>query len=712
MKLPVHLSGVIALMFGSISLQAATFTVADGDTAAIVAAINESNTNGQNDTINLAANSSYVVTTVNNSSALGANGLPIIKGDNGHSLTINGNGSSLNRNTATGTPLFRFLYVDGGTDVRIAGLTFKGGKLDGALKWDCNGGAILNRGRLALKHCTFANNETNTTYTGGGTGGAIHNETGIQGSLEVSDCVFTANIGRSSYESGYALGGAIYNNLGPVTIANTTFDSSYVATNGTATSGGQAAGGAIYNVAGVMLVRNSTFTLNVARDVGGAIVNIPSDAIGGGGSLTVVNCTFDGNVAVDTGGAIYNFGKASITSSTLAGNGVFSSSGRGGGLDSQAAVTIHNTIIAGNTINNTKAPTADVYCPSIKSQGHNLIGIADGSGPWTSSDLTGTNTTPLDARLVALAKNGGPTKTRALQSDSPALDAGDNAILEAPANITTDQRLFTRKAGTAVDIGAFEYGAVPRLRGDFNGDGFTDFLLFYSSNRTTAIWNLQGNVFLAGHYGPTLPAGWAVVGLSDIDLDGGQDYVLFNSSTRRTAIWFLQNATLVAAAFGPTLPSDWTLIAAADFDRDAQPDYLLFNPRTRRTAVWFLKGTMFTSSAYGPTLPSDWILADTVEFNSASRVNSPDYLLFNPTTQQTAIWYLNSMALSSSAYGPTLPSGWALAGAAEFNSNAKPDLVLFQASTRKTAIWYLNGASFVSGVYGPTLPSGFTLAAP
>ena len=76
------------------------------------------------------------------------------------------------------------------------------------------------------------------------------------------------------------------------------------------------------------------------------------------------------------------------------------------------------------------------------------------------------------------------------------------------------------------------------------------------------------------------------------------------------------------------------------------------------------------------------------------------------STRQTAIWYLDGVRYISSAYGPTLPSGWALQAAADFNADGKPDFALSNARTGQTAIWYLNGVTYISGAYGPTLPSG------
>ena len=60
--------------------------------------------------------------------------------------------------------------------------------------------------------------------------------------------------------------------------------------------------------------------------------------------------------------------------------------------------------------------------------------------------------TQVDDPLIGpLADNGGPTLTHALLPDSPALDAGDNALCSA-----TDQRGVARPQNDVCDIGAFE----------------------------------------------------------------------------------------------------------------------------------------------------------------------------------------------------------------------------------------------------------------
>ena len=88
------------------------------------------------------------------------------------------------------------------------------------------------------------------------------------------------------------------------------------------------------------------------------------------------------------------------------------------------------------------------------SLGNNLIGETDGSSGWVGSDLTGTIATPLNPLLAPLGNYGGPTQTMALLPGSPAIDAGNNALI--PAGVTTDQRGLPRIVNGVVDIGAFE----------------------------------------------------------------------------------------------------------------------------------------------------------------------------------------------------------------------------------------------------------------
>ncbi|MDA1017577.1 MAG: hypothetical protein O3A00_24350 [Planctomycetota bacterium] len=91
----------------------------------------------------------------------------------------------------------------------------------------------------------------------------------------------------------------------------------------------------------------------------------------------------------------------------------------------------------------------------------NLIESNAATGPYTGT-FTGTVVSSDDPNLAALADNGGPTRTFALNAGSPAIDAGNAAA----SSLVTDQRGtgFGRVTNSIVDIGAFEFGSMPRSR--------------------------------------------------------------------------------------------------------------------------------------------------------------------------------------------------------------------------------------------------------
>ena len=104
--------------------------------------------------------------------------------------------------------------------------------------------------------------------------------------------------------------------------------------------------------------------------------------------------------------------------------------------------------------------------------------------------------------------------------------------------------------GDGSDIGAFEFGAFA-IRGDFNSDGFTDYLLFNSGSRATAIWYLDDNTYVSGRYGPTLPVGWTATDVADFNGIASQ---IMRCSTparakRRSGIW-----TTMCLSAAPTVP--------------------------------------------------------------------------------------------------------------------------------------------------------------
>ena len=461
-----------------------TYTITnlnDSGAGSLRDAIQQANNHSGADTINFASGLSGTIT-------LSANQLVIsspltIDGPGATSLTISGD----DRAGPDG-----MLQINGGVSAKLDNLTITAGG---------NGGAVVNSGTLTLDNLVMSGNTgyyeggiwnqdagtltiTNSSFTDntetalGSGGGAIFND----GRLTITNSSFSRNAAQGG-GTNLGFGGAIDSERGTVALTNCTLSENSAPTGGAAeaysgsftvsnctfaTNAASNAGGAIDDFNGAALViKSSTFSANMATGDAGSIEN-------GAGVLTVSNSTFANNQAGGNGGAIWNGHSLTSTNCTFAGN----TAAQGGGIYINSAATlttVNNTIVATN--HDASGSATDLTQSSgakAASGSHNLIGTG-GSGGLSA---TGNLLDVADAKLGALADNGGPTQTMLPLPGSPAIDAGSNSLASA---LKTDQRGLPRVSGAAVDIGAVEVQVLP---GDANNDGKVDFsdLLILAQN--------------------------------------------------------------------------------------------------------------------------------------------------------------------------------------------------------------------------------------
>jgi hypothetical protein len=359
--------------------------------------------------------------------------------------------------TLDGANLYQVLLVYPSATLNLNNLTVAHGNSGGA-----GGGVEVYTGAtLAITNSTFSGNT-------GGLGGGVNNS----GTLTVASSIFSDNTRTS-------LGGGIYNNgNSTVTITNSTFSGNSttagssgggILNEGTLTisnstfSGNSAGGGAgITNISGILSVYNSTFSKNSAAAGGGGIANV-----GGSTALVIViNSTFSGNSGgASYGGAIYtdlsDSESLTVTNCTFSDNSAAADAG-GGGIGFQGTrgtIELANNIFAGN-FGGDRGGSCRSDDGLIGSEGfYNISDDAScgfGQSLGANGKLIGDKIKPLLA-AAGLANNGGPTKTIALQTTSPAIAA--IPVADCPA---TDQRGAPRPApgDSAYSIGAFEYGGV------------------------------------------------------------------------------------------------------------------------------------------------------------------------------------------------------------------------------------------------------------
>jgi len=202
-------------------------------------------------------------------------------------------------------------------------------------------------------------------------------------------------------------------------------------------------GGGIYAYFNTKLtIERSTISGNTAGNVGGGLRTL--------GNAEIVNSTISGNRSnAWHGGAIFHTdGIVHIVSSTIADN--TSPGGTAGGIfvgtftAGSPTLTLINSIVTRNSSYQCQIGAFGSGTVTATSLGHNLV--SDNTCFAVASDLIAS-----DAKLGALANNGGPTQTHALLAGSPAIDAAD-----ASASPAIDQRGETRPQGGGYDIGAYE----------------------------------------------------------------------------------------------------------------------------------------------------------------------------------------------------------------------------------------------------------------
>jgi hypothetical protein len=501
---------IIALVLGlvgfSLAAHAATLHCGAGDVPCLITAIHTANTNGESNTLTLAAGT-YTLTAVDNGAVGNGNGLPVLTG----TLTITGQGADATiLERATTAPAFRFLEVAATGTLTLEHLTLQHGYTYALV----TGGAINNAGKLTLRQSILTRNSGRAAAlynTGELTlmqSTVMHNARGDEaggiqndgGTVTITNSLLTMH--GVPHETG-----GLLNRAGTVMITGTTF--SYNVSD---------AGPAIYNQ-GDMRIANSSVTANFDGFIAtGTIVNV--------GLLEITNTTFMRNVIYGSsaGSALYNGDTATLTNVTIADNiAEWSQNTPSGSAVHSAAIAttiLTNTLLARNIRRpNDGRPiveAADCSGPTI-SLGHNLLGTTAGCAiTLHPTDRTG------DPGLGTCVETGQPGRDYCpLLPGSPAINGGHDAACPV-----TDQ-LGQPRVGRC-DIGAVEFQGprttpplVQQIGGDLDGNGTLDTAGLTASGE---LWVKLGTA--AWKQIPAAPLRQIVAG--DFDARGHEQFVVLD----------------------------------------------------------------------------------------------------------------------------------------------------------------------------------------
>ncbi len=291
----------------------------------------------------------------------------------------------------------RVITITNGVSVTLDGITIQYGVASGS-GTDAYGGGIFNQGTLTLQNSLVADN--NADYGGGIANGA---GTGPATTI-ISNSTILDNEGVHS-------GAGIHNE----------------ASQNSATS--------------VVTVTQSTISENSGDTNGGGIANIAEN--GGVARFSSFNSTFSDNSVDNSGGGLFNEVTNSGSAIAIIHQSTFSNNSGGNIYNAGGNVSISQSIAA-------DAPGANHDCEnigdgSVVNDGFNIV--EDGTCGFPTGG---------DPALGNLTDNGGGTQTRALLTESSALDA----VPPAQCGSSIDQRNIPRPFGAGCDIGAFELDTI------------------------------------------------------------------------------------------------------------------------------------------------------------------------------------------------------------------------------------------------------------
>jgi hypothetical protein len=363
-------------------------------------------------------------------------------GSEGNSLVFGGNGGDGGGSLANG-----FGFDCSGMGGQGAGLGFPPSEGSNGANAPCPGGGGGGGGiGEDIASIGTSNNGGDGNYGGGGGGGSADGGNGGNGGFGGgggagwSGDFSGVNGGRGGFGAGggAAAGGIVFGSGSPG--QGGMFGGR---ANSRLGGGGGALGGAIFNDSGIVTITNCTFSGNIVTRGNGGGQGSPGAADNGAdagaifsvnGRLTVLNSTLSGNLGTgeQSGIVVAQTSPDIPTSFTLDNTIIYNN----GGTDS-----------GGNPVGTPKECSIVGSSVEVRGAGNLIQNNDNCAGVVTTGD-------PL---LHPLENNRGFTPTMAINPASAAFNAADPGT-----SLSTDQRLTPRPEDGGFDIGAFEYCDVIR----------------------------------------------------------------------------------------------------------------------------------------------------------------------------------------------------------------------------------------------------------
>jgi hypothetical protein len=523
---------------------------------------------------------------------------------------------------------------------------------------------------LTLQNNTINSNTANYSSPPGD-GGGVYVDAADPAKKWVISLSGNTFVGNTSVQTGGAM--YVYTGTGGTL-------STFLLTGNTFITNASGSGGAV-GMGGPFEFRaeRNTFEGNTASSNGGALGIFTVDLV------TISSNLFRNNTAANNGGGLYFIefpldpfrptnNVVSVTNNTLVGNQATAQFGGGIWLrikDDSDVANVYNNIFSANTAPGSGAAadiaidddgnTNGVHAP-VNLQDNNFNHAVSGFFIYPGFVIPPSNLNNVNPLFVSPG-----TGNYRLQAGSACRNSGNNGAPGLPAY---DRDASFRLAEVTVDMGAYEFGALPFHRRhivDFEGDLRADIATYHASSSLWFVRNwYTGNTTTYSFGGPGYEA---VAG--DYDGDGRTDTAVYHPGSGFWFVRFSSTGTDFSLAFGG---SGYTAVPD-DYDGDGATDLAVYHAAS---GTWFVRqsstGTTLTvgfgGTGYSPVRE---------DYDGDGKT---DIAVFHPAS---GLWFVRQ-----STTGTTLTVGYG--GSAytpvprDYDGDGRADIAVYHASS---GLWFL-----------------------
>jgi subtilisin-like proprotein convertase family protein len=252
-------------------------------------------------------------------------------------------------------------------------------------------------------------------------------------------------------------------------------------------------------------------------------------------------------------------------------------------------------------------------------------------------------------------------------------------------------------------------------KGDFDGDGRTDFLWRHDGTGNNVLWYLDGVTLReVGLPPPVADVNWKIVGTDDFNGDNRMDILWRHAVSGEMVVWFMERGALLSGVFTePSALTDirWTVGGTGDFNGDAKADILWRHEDSGENVAWFMNGADLISGVFlnPASLPdTNWKIVGTGYFDGGGDV---DILWWHQVSGQLVVWFMNRTFLSHGSFTTpdSLPdTRWRPVATGDMNRDDRVDIVWRHQDSGEVVVWYMGGGIGTTLIDGALVPSAYS----